>query len=282
MSFDDDEKSVAHNRPTELIDIALPTVTYRIACGPRDVQFGMLLYVATPSARTEITPMQVSGNQGSGLTISLPVTHAVVSRWFKAGVPPRQTVVTVSRKQERSQVIERIWGGLVTSIACSGNIAKLLVPSLTMDTMQRTLPTISSGQSCPWTLYDPATCRSDRALFESSTTAILVDGRTVRASLGSLTRNGDWAEDGELLHVASGERMTIGTQRDLDPGVSDVADLDMERVIPDLKTGDAIIVYAGCKKSVAVCLAKFANVNNFGGSPNAPTRNPFLYTERLL
>lgn len=282
-TFDQDEASVQSSQPVEYYDIGLSTgVTYRVAAGERDLQVGSIVYTATPAARSEIAIAQTDGSGTKQLTVTLPVNHPVVKRWFQYGVPPRQTTVTLWRKQERSALSERVWGGLVTSVSCDGNLAKLLVPARTIDTMQRTLPTISSGQSCPWTLFDPNTCKVNRTVFSVTTTAILVNGRSVRVDLGSTARNGDWSESGELLHIATGERMTVAKQADVNPGTSSTADLTLEQMIPELATGAAITVYAGCKKSIAVCLSKFGNVPNFGGSPNAPTRNPFLYTERLL
>lgn len=274
--FLDDEASVQTSRPTELIDIVLSTgTTYRIACGNRDMLVGSVLYKATPSARANINVPQTDGNNSGDVTIELAVDHPVVTRWLAMGVPPRQTAVTVWRKQERSGLIEKIWSGLATSLSCDSetNVAKFLVPARTIDTMQRSLPTITAGQTCPWVLYGPE-CQIDRAGFTVTTTAILVDGRDVRLDMG-VGHGGDWAENGELLHVATGERMTIAKQTDIDPGVSTVATVTMQLPIPELRTTDAIQVFAGCKKSIAVCVAKFANRAHFGGFPAMPTKSLF-------
>lgn len=284
MAFLDDKSGATTDRPTEYCDIALSTgKTYRIASGNRDLQVGNLVYKAEPLMRTEISVPQASDSEGT-LTLSLPSDHPAVERWFMLGVPPRQTAVTLWQKQERSGEVQRIWGGLVTSVSCDGGdddaIAKLLVPARSIDTMRRSLPTISNGRSCPH-IWADTQCRIDRNNFKRETTAILVDGRTVRVDMGA-GHLGDWAELGELVHVATGERMTVSKQTNLDPAHTNVADLEIELPIPELKTGDAVQIFAGCKRDLATCRDKYNNVINFGGSPRLPTRNLFLYGDRIL
>jgi uncharacterized phage protein (TIGR02218 family) len=276
-TFDQDEASRRHNRPIEFIDIALPTKTYRIACGNRDLMVGSIVYKAQPAARTEIVLAQVRDGDDDGLIISLPPDHAVVRRWFQAGVPPRQTLATVWRKQERSQIIEKIWAGIVTSIAIDSTqdspVAKLLVPASSIDTMQRYLPTISAGPSCPHILYSPE-CTVDPAAFTVTTTALFVDGRDVRIDMGA-GHGGDWAEGGMLVDVASGEPMTITKQTDISPSTSSVATLTLQLPLPDLRAGNAIQVLAGCDKSMAICDGRYGNRQNHGGFPQMPSKNLF-------
>lgn len=271
-TFLEDESSRQSSRPTEFYDIVLSTgITYRIAAGPRDLQVGNKLYKASPIARTNIDDSQAQ--QRKDVTISLPPDHPVVTRWMAMGVPPRQVLVTCWRKQERSGVIEQQWSGLVTSIECTSSLAKFTVPARTTDSMKRMLPTISSGPNCVHMLYD-SMCRVDRAAFKVATTAILVDGRDVQVDLGDLSRIGNqWTEGGELLHVPTGERMTVARQQDLDP-THTLATLSLQDPIPELRTGNAIEIYAGCAHDVVTCNQKFGNQKNFLGDAYKPTRNP--------
>jgi hypothetical protein len=274
-TFAEDESSIWHNRPVELFDIVLPTVTYRIAGGNRDVQWGSLIYKATPIKRETLDASQVMRRRE--LAVSLPVDHPIVQRWFQQGVPPRQVTLTCYRKQERSGVIQRMWSGLVTMIECDGSIAKLTVPARTTDSIQRMLPTITNGSNgCVHVLYD-GMCRVDRASFKRETTAILVQGRDIRVDIGA-GHLGDWAVGGEFVHVASGERMTIAAQADEDPAHTNVTTLTLQLPIPGLKTGDAIECYAGCAHDIITCNEKFANQINFFGNPYKTSKNPFLPT----
>ena len=68
------------------------------------------------------------------------------------------------RKQQRSSIVERFGTGIVAAVTSDGVLAKLTVVSKTLDTLQRMLPTISSGTTCAHILYD-AMCKVDRAGF---------------------------------------------------------------------------------------------------------------------
>jgi hypothetical protein len=274
-TFDQDEASVQFNRPIEYLDIALPTETYRIACGNRDLKVGDVLYKAIPASRSPIEVPQPAADKQ--LTISLPVNHKIVRRWLQLGVPPRSVAVTVWRKQERSQVAEQIWIGVILSLAVDddGTIARFACQGRAVYSLNKYLPTVSALRTCPRTLYD-GRCRTDRNSFKVTTTALLVNGRDVRVDLGDPSRIGNaWAELGEFVHVPTGERMSIAKQTDEDPAHTTRTVLSMQLPIPELRSGDAIEIYAGCKKDIATCRDKFANQVNFGGMPNLPIKAVF-------
>lgn len=275
-TFDQDEASVQNSKPVEFYDIVLSTgVTYRIASGNRDVQVGSNVYTAEPAARSNRIVDQPS--QRTNLTLSIRATHPLVDRWFQLASPPKSIVVTVYRKQLRSGLIERIGSGSVAAISVEGNIAKLTIVSKTLDTLQRMLPTISSGTTCAHILYD-SMCKVDRASFVVTTTSRFVDGREVHVDLGDFAKLGTWCVGGELLHVPTGGRMTIAAQKDVDPATSTLTVLTMQLPVPELRYGDAIQVYAGCAHDIITCNQKFANQPNFFGEPYKPTANPFLPT----
>jgi hypothetical protein len=82
--------------------------------------------------------------------------------------------------------------------------------------------------------------------------------------------------NGEIVHLASGERMTIRDQTDLNPGFSTVTTLSMQLPIVDMKIGDAVEVYAGCQWDPSTCNDKFDNIEHHGGYPYSPKDNPFV------
>ena len=42
-----------------------------------------------------------------------------------------------------------------------------------------------------------------------------------------------------------------------------------------LSAGEAMTAFAGCRRIRQVCNTKFSNIENFGGFPYIPIRNPF-------
>jgi hypothetical protein len=282
-TFLQDESSTEDNQPREYITITIgdPVVdTYRICSGNRDLVVDGLRYTAIPVARTEVSV--AAAGQGKDLTLTLPVGHAVVKRYLQLGVPPRSVNVTVKRLQVTSAVSEQLWVGRVTSLAVDGRVAKLRIPSRATETMLRVIPTATVGVECPHILYDTM-CRVSRTgshggiAHKVTTTAIVVNGREVRVDLGNVARNGTWSQNGELEHAASGERMTIRKQIDTNPGFNAVAKLELQMLIPGLKVGDTVVIYAGCPKDIDTCHTRFNNRQNHGGMPQLPIGgNPFL------
>lgn len=266
MSFEIDEMGVQTSQPREAYAITTPAETYRLASGVHDVTIDGNVYTASPVSRASIV---VPNAGGSGdLSFTLPVSHAVPQRVLELGVPPRSISVVVYRQQATSGESEAIWRGVVTSMACTGNLAEFRVASRLDRLKARRLPTISFSRICPHILYDNQ-CTVARASFTVSTTVAIANGRVV--SVASMSGNPDgWATHGEILHVASGERMTIADQT----GTS----LTLQLPLVGIATGDAVQIFAGCDHQNNTCRDKFDNISHFGGFPQLPTINPWTPT----
>lgn len=286
-----DEGSVQDSLPLELFEFTLGAVVYRITSGTEDIVHDGEVWRVEAIARGPLQLVELGGEHGEhALTIALRIDHPIVKRWLKQGVPPKTATVTVYRKQVRSGIAERLWGGSIASIDCedSEGTASVTVASMFGPPFRRRLPTITVGRQCSHVLYG-AGCNLSRAgsgvdalPFKCTATATYVNGREVRFNLSTVpaghAMRGDWLVFGELVHVASGERMTIADQDDVSPGISTVTLVTMQTQIVGLKAGDTIEAYAGCAHDVGTCHQKFANQVNYGGFPALPTRNPFFPT----
>jgi uncharacterized phage protein (TIGR02218 family) len=258
-----DEQSIEDSKPREGFEIVLPSVTYRLTSADQDLVIDGKTYRASPIARGELGISAVGSP--TELAFTLPVSHALAQRYLLKLTPPKQIHVTVWRKQVRSGEVERVWAGYVTSMAVEGRLAHFRVPEGSGEIMLRRIPSITVGRQCPHVLYDDQ-CQVDRNSFDVSTTVLSFSARTVTvASIGGMPN--DWAKFGELLHVASGERMTVLTQT----GTA----LTIQAPIGDMAIGDAVFVYAGCNHSIIECHNKFANRVNFGGFPSLPSNGQF-------
>jgi hypothetical protein len=264
MSFDTDEKSAEDSRPREFYEITIgdPVVTtYRIASGARDLVVTInsvpnVHFPASAVARSEISPS--SSSRPKELSLMLPVTHPLAKRWALLGSPPYKVTVTVRRLQVTSGEIETLWVGRIHSMNVDNSVAKFRVPSRASEMFLKVIPTVTAGRECPHILYD-SMCRVLRTgsgpgglAHKVTTTVQSVNGREVFTNLLSTDRQGTWALNGELLHLATGERQTIRRAA---------------------AQGDSIEVYAGCPKTIDICQSRFANKNNFGGFNRMPTKN---------
>lgn len=267
MTFDTNLQSIEDGAPREGIEIKHGTTVYRIATSSRDVTINGNKFTASPAARGEVSIEMLQ--ESDDLSITLPTSHAFVQRYNLAGNPPR--VITCAVWQQRDGEARRIYEGLIESCEvasgqASGHVATFRMASTAGRATRRRLPVLTAGRRCPYVLYD-ANCLVSRPSFRQVTTVASHDGRTcVVASIGSFVDQ--YAQGGELLHVASGERVTISSQ----VGTTIV----IQFPIVELRDGDAVHVFAGCAKDIFTCRDKFANLSNFGGLPELPTGNIFL------
>jgi len=269
VTYDTDDRSIESSAPREGYEFILPAVTYRLASGVRDVVINGQTYRAGVIQRgaAEVT----TATKEAALEIPIDVKHALPQRYLQMGVPPRRIDVNVYCKQAGGDV-QLVWIGRVLSMSIDGHVAKFLVPARTTTALQRRIPTISTGRECPHVLYE-AGCNVNAAGFTVSRTVTFVDG--TRIDLSSAPNATDnWAQHGALLHVASGERVTIKTQFG--------AQLTVQLPIPGMQAGDAVEVTAGCVHEIQVCSTKFQNQGNYGGLPHKPNSNPFIPYEHSL
>ena len=144
-TFIEDESSVEDSQPRELYEIKQNlAVTYYIATGARDIEYGGHTYVAMTAARTELTIATISND--SELTLSLPQSHPLVQRYHAKSSPPGQITVTIRTKQMRSGEVEQVFTGVISSLALEGHLAKFLVQSRFARALKRRLPTISADR----------------------------------------------------------------------------------------------------------------------------------------
>ncbi len=262
-----DEASVEDSQPREFYKIVQSeAVTYFIASGDRDVVYDGDTYVAEPIARTEVG---LASTGDFALSVRLPLSHGLCQRYLSAS-PPIRVFVTVYRKQLNSGVVEVIWQGNVTSLAANmkDHVADFQIPSRLSRAIGRLVPSIICSPTCPHVLYD-RNCRADDTSFKVSTTVTFVNGRTaIVASISPFIGDDTFFPFGDLLHVPTGERMTIFEQSNLT--------MQMQQPIPDMKAGDAVVLRAGCAHDVGTCHAKFDNQVNFGGQPQIPTTDLWM------
>jgi uncharacterized phage protein (TIGR02218 family) len=216
----------------------------------------------------------MAGGESGDVTIALPLSHLFVQRYLAQGTPPRQVTATVYRAQ--GALVEQFVTGNVTYIKWDRHLAKLTVQQRLTRLLTRSLPVFNAGPRCPHVLYD-VNCRAVRNNFTLGVSTSIVPVLTVTGFDGRLvTISSDggvpeqWAQNGELVHLPTNERMPILSQSG--------TIITMQSPISGMQVGDAITVCAGCAKDIQTCQVKFANQVNFGGFPQLPTKNPFLPT----
>ena len=124
-------------------------------------------------------------------------------------------------------------------------------------------------RQCPYVLYDAETCRTSRDPGKVETTVASMSGSTM-----NIVSNGGRADghfSGGYVSWASPqghveERMVLSHT-----GTA----LQLTFPFSEDPTGDAVVVYAGCKHTTTDCSTKFNNLINYGGMPYIPEKHPF-------
>ena len=270
MSYEDDEISEEDSQPRDAFEFTYAGVTIRLTSGVQDIVVNGNTYTAGTIRREDVSPSSIA--TARELQVSMPVTAQLPQRYLANSTPPRRITCTVLRYQKRSGEYEQLWSGYVTSMSIDRHIARFLIPARSQAAYQRLLPVVSAGKNCPHVLYE-AGCNLNPTAFTVSRTvsavgSIIFGGGLRRITLSSAPGPDGWAKWGELVHSASGERMTIQEQTG--------SIVWLQRPIYGLVQGDTVLVRAGCKHDIETCFSKFNNKENFGGQPHAPQNNPFI------
>jgi uncharacterized phage protein (TIGR02218 family) len=110
----------------------------------------------------------------------------------------------------------------------------------------------------------------DRETFAVTTTISAIDGQQVTLA-GGAGEADNWFALG-WIQTGSGTTFEImGILKSEDAG----AGIELWLVTP-LRyaiVGQSVKIYPGCDKSLATCVAKYDNLDNFGGHPFVPRRN---------
>lgn len=256
MAFDDDDQSVQDSAPVTLFEFtATGHAPYRYTSLDVDFTFGGNVYTSVPVMHAAISSS--STGEAQELVVTLPASTAVVyDNAFNASVPSILTVM-VTVVQQVSDESKVVWSGNVDNITISRRMAKLRSPSLLDGALAKEAPSIKFQQQCNHRLYD-ANCSLNPAGFSFTTTASVVSGTTI--SVASIFGNEDgYFRNGEMLHVASGERRLIYSQVGTTIAVSSP--------FRNLVATDSVTIFAGCDKFPLTCAEKFFNIENFGGHP---------------
>jgi uncharacterized phage protein (TIGR02218 family) len=236
-------------------DVTLSGVTYRAAVirhseYARDDETASGEITVTVAAATPIVAELDGKLSGPTITLTIRQTH----RSGVGGVTP----VTAVR-----------YKGHLKDRLLSGGECRFTVASIS-SLLDRPLLRWVASPTCNHTVYGPG-CGVDPAGFTTTACAVLgISGRvltiTAAAAFGT-----DYYTAGYLLiesGSAAGARCFIQSQ------VGDQVTL-LHDPPSGLAVSDTVAITAGCDGLEATCIAKFANIDFFGGFPRVPQVNPF-------
>jgi len=220
-----------------------------------------------PSLNVSDNGFRFSGQAtADGYEVTLPADH-VLARKFR-GTPPSQTIALTVYDVHATD------GALQAQVVWVGEVAQCRRPSVEKAVFQcvtiaaafqRTGLRLAWEKNCPHMVYDSQCKLNIRDHSVARTITEIVSGTQIRLDSA--------LDDSYLGGIIS---WTTAEQYSDSLGISAVAGMLVTVFgLTDKLIGiTAVSCAKGCARTIAACTA-FDNLNNYGGAPHMPERNPF-------
>lgn len=267
----------------ESVQDGQPVYKFLFAQGLEQYRYTTAAYFISDSTGTwEPAPINASSVEQTGelakngVKITLPRTNAV-AQLFLGKVPEDTTSLTIYRGHDPSDLDEFqvCWKGRVAAAEASGDAVTLECEDI-FTSMRRPGNRARYQKGCRHALYSPQ-CGVNDYDYAVSVEIVAQDGFTITVegiadSAGDSTsdvQGGDYFIGGVVELTDGSRRAIIGQSGTVLTLISQFDTIDIDSV------GASAILYPGCKHNTSDCKNKFDNLNNYGGFPYIPGKNPF-------
>ena len=263
MTYDARELSMQSGEPVELYQFIHGTNTYRFTSTLVPVlHFGQ----TWQPALLKRSSIEFSTEKGRNNLKIDTVRDFVIADFFRIMPPSEVILLTVYRIHHGDGEAVIVWSGRVLTVEFSGSTANLNCEPVTTSLKRTGLRRLYQRQ-CPHILYGSA-CRANKSAFTVPVTLTGANGVTLSSpTFGVYAAN--YFAGGYLDFLANG----VIDRRFITEHNGSVIIISLP--LSGLVAGSAITVYAGCDHTTNTCQSKFNNLNNYGGMPYIPQKNPF-------
>jgi uncharacterized phage protein (TIGR02218 family) len=256
-----------------------PIELYKITCGEekwfytsadKTYSYGGNDYIAVPMGRSAIE------SKGQVKKENLEVTFAVdnpMAKNFLMYTPDQMVYLTVYIINEGGAELYVGWKGRLSAVKPNKSQLMLVFESI-YTSIQSSLLTQSYQRNCRHMLYSERGCRVNKNDRRLDIAVESINGYILQ--LVGATGHPSGYFVGGIVEYKGGARGVMGqtwstfTLNDVWPSLA--RDLEEAQT-----TGEPVIVsiYPGCDRTMSTCFGKFENLENFGGFPVIPFKNPF-------
>lgn len=243
---------------------AFNVYTWTLTSADRDITYQGSVYKSVPIGRN--APESGSDMSRANLSVFMDRDNELADNFLRY-VGDAITSVTVFQQAAPNDTYV-FWRGRVASMKVQGDELTLECESV-FTSLRRPGLRARFQRNCRHTLYGSG-CGLEKEAFKAEGTYASLLDRTLVAPFAAGYPNG-WftgglvrAPDGAARYILSHSGSTIVMSRRL------------ERLEEDGVPDETLIaLFPGCAKTRAACTNKFNNLNNYGGFPWIPTKNPF-------
>jgi len=259
MSYVAREQSEYSGHPLELYRFAMGGQQWLFTSAAQEVVYGADQYQPVYIRRGGFT----RGGDARKSTIDIEVAaNNDVAMLFRTGWLSGLLVVTIYRHHHGDSEYSVLWKGRVTGCKWSGSTATLTSDSV-FTLFQRAGLRRVYQVGCPHILFGQA-CGIDASVWQYTNVAAAVNVNQVAMTGASGFAAGYFI--GGMLKAGDEYRMIVGHSGDT---------LTLLDGISGLAIGGSVTAWPGCSRSTATCTGKFNNLDNYGGLPYLPSKNPF-------
>lgn len=278
MAFDADEISLEDGRPVVFYQFTLNSTVWRYTSADALITAGGFDW--QPAAISDDGQRVTGETQNDVLTINAPWSIGP-SQVFMGGAPSKDIQVAILRKHVDSADLVTEYIGSISQINYPIPGSCRITCETLLSTMDREGLRLGWQRACPYTVYDPLTCRLSKAAWGQAFTVLSINGYRVSIDMAGTTQSTGYFDGGfiEWTHPVRGvEFLPIETHTA--PAIFPVAfgepnaGLLLFSKPGDLYVGATGIIYPGCNFTPTNCQA-FGNYDNYGGVPDLPGKSPF-------
>lgn len=260
MTYEASEYSSQDGQPVVLYRFANERGTFHYTSRTEPVDYDSSTFEPQAITHGEVSS---SGDMTKDqLSIELPRDN-VVAQLLMLGEVDTPTTLTVFRGHGEHFVV--YWRGRVASSNASGAVVSVECESV-FTSMRRPGLRARYQRACRHNLYSPG-CGVDREAVKVEGEATVVQGNAVVVPAAADFAAGYFV--GGYIKIGDATRFIVDHAG---------AAITLMRPLAALTAAElpvAITLYPGCDKSRETCNTKFSNLENFGGFPWIPLKNPF-------
>lgn len=258
----------------ELFLFAQDDKEWRFTNADRDITEGGELFASVPIGRDDFESSRDITK--ANLPVFLDRRNPLAQE-FLAYVGDAITSVTVWKWDPDTNGFVVEWKGRVSTDTIEGNEVTLECESV-FTSLRRPGLRARFQKTCRHALYDGG-CKADREQFAVEAPWQEYNGSLLRVDAAAGYSSG-WfsagmvkAPDGTLRFILNHSGNLLSLSRPIET-LAEVSD-GYGNNYGGFYGSSTVTLYPGCTKSRAVCKNKFGNLNNYGGFPWVPTKNPF-------
>lgn len=259
MSYVAREQSAHDGHPLELYRFALGGEQWLYTSAAQEVAYGADLYQPAFIKRGGFT----RGGDTRKSTIEIDVAASnPIALLFRTGWLAATMIVTIFRHHHGDSDFSVLWKGRITGCRWSGSVATLTSDSVFTLFRRAGLRRVYQI-GCPHALYGQGCGLNAEAWRVRLVCAAVVGNQLTVTGAGSYPAGyfvGGMLRAGveyRLVTAHSGNSITL---------------VD---AVPSAMAGGVVDMWPGCGRDMATCNNRFGNLDNYGGLPFLPTKNPF-------